>query len=131
MKKTLSFIIFLLLLYTLYGSVIFAGQGVKPENNPEALHKTQEIQEDIPPLPIKLYQDYVSSADGDRCRMYPTCSQYCSEAIRKHGALLGWIMCSDRLIRGGRDETTLSEPVWIDGKKRTYDPVIDNDFWWH
>jgi putative membrane protein insertion efficiency factor len=129
MKKTLGFIIFFLILDALFGSV-FAGQDVKPDDHPEVLHKTQEIKEGAPLYPIKLYQDYISSADGDRCQMYPTCSQYCSEAIKKHGALLGWIMCSDRLIRGGRDETKLSDPVWIDGKKRSYDPVSNNDFWW-
>ena len=80
--------------------------------------------------PIKFYQDYISRVDGDRCVMYPTCSQYCSQAIKKHGPLLGWIMCSDRLIRGGRDETRLSAPVWVNGERRTYDPVSNNDFWW-
>jgi putative membrane protein insertion efficiency factor len=129
MKKTLDFIIFLLIINALCGSV-FAGQDVKPDDHQKTLHNTQEIQEGAPFFPVKLYQNYISSADGDRCQMYPTCSQYCSEAIKKHGALLGWIMCSDRLIRCGRDETTLSNPVRIDGKKRSYDPVSNNDFWW-
>lgn len=80
---------------------------------------------------IKFYQDYISRVDGDRCQMYPTCSQYCSEAIKKYGALMGWIMCSDRLMRDGRDETRLSDPVWVNGVRRSYDPLSNNDFWWH
>ena len=62
--------------------------------------------------------------------MQPTCSQYCMEALKKHGPLLGWIMCSDRLMRCGRDEVKLSAPVWINAEKRIYDPVSNNDFWW-
>jgi putative membrane protein insertion efficiency factor len=128
MKKILSVIIFFIVLAALYGSVL-AGQYVKLDDNPGVLRKAQEVQEGAPFFPIKLYQDYISSADGNRCPMHPTCSQYCIEAFKKHGTLLGWIMCSDRLMRCGRDENKLSDPIWIDGKKRTYDPVSNNDFW--
>ena len=128
MKKTLCFIIFFIVLDTLYGSVL-AGQDVKLDDNPEVLREVQEMQGGAPLFPIKLYQDYISSVDGNRCPMHPTCSRYCIEAFKKHGALLGWIMCSDRLIRCGRDEKKLSDPVWIDGEKRSYDPVSNNDFW--
>ncbi|GMQ79993.1 MAG: hypothetical protein BMS9Abin03_457 [Thermodesulfobacteriota bacterium] len=129
MKKRLGFIIFFIILEALYGSVL-AGQDVKPDDHPQVSHEVQEMQESAPLYPIKIYQDYISSVDGNRCSMHPTCSQYCIEAFKKHGALLGWIMCSDRLIRGGRDEKKLSDPVWIDGEKRSYDPVSNNDFWW-
>lgn len=128
MKKTLYFIIFFIVLDSLYGSVL-AGQDVKLDDNPEVLREVQEMEEGAPLFPIKLYQDYISSVDGNRCPMHPTCSQYCIEAFKKHGALLGWIMCSDRLMRCGRDEKKLSDPVWIDGVKRSYDPVSNNDFW--
>jgi hypothetical protein len=53
------------------------------------------------------------------------------EAFKKHGAFLGWVMCSDRLMRCGRDETKLSPPVLINGEKLSFDPVNNNDFWWH
>jgi putative membrane protein insertion efficiency factor len=128
MKKKLYFVIFFIVLNTFYGSV-FAGQDVKIDDHPQVSHEVQEMQESVPLYPIKFYQDYISSVDGNRCPMHPTCSQYCSETFKKHGALLGWIMCSDRLIRCGRDENKLSEPVWIDGEKRSYDPVSNNDFW--
>lgn len=130
MNKILGFIIFFVILDALYGSV-FAGQDMKLDDNPEVLHKAQEMQESAPLFPIKFYQDYISSVDGHRCPMHPTCSQYCIEAFKKHGALLGWIMCSDRLMRCGRDEKKLSDSIWIDGEKRSYDPLSNNDFWRH
>lgn len=128
MKRKLGFIIFFVFLHALSGSV-FAGQDVELDDNNEVLSEVQEMQKDATIFPIKIYQDYISSVDGDRCPMEPTCSQYCIEAFKKHGALLGWIMCSDRLMRDGRDETRLSDPIWINGEKRTYDPVNNNDFW--
>ena len=108
----------------------FAGQAVRPDHLNVA-NGDKDKKGDTLIFPIRLYRDYISSADGDRCPSYPTCSQYCSEAIKKHGAFLGWIMCSDRLIRDGRDEARLSDPVWVDGKTHIYDPVSNNDFWWH
>jgi putative membrane protein insertion efficiency factor len=130
MKKILGVIIFFIIFNICYGSV-FAGQKVKLDDQPEVLREVQEAQGGAPLFPIKFYQDYISNVDGNRCPMHPTCSQYCIEAFNKHGALLGWIMCSDRLMRCGRDEKALSDTVWIDGKKRSYDPVSNNDFWWH
>lgn len=128
MKNTLNFIIFFIILNIFYGSVL-AGQDVKIDNQPRVSHEAQENRENAPFYPIKIYQDYISSVDGNRCPMHPTCSQYCIEAFKKHGTLLGWIMCSDRLIRCGRNEKALSDPVWIDGERRSYDPVNNNDFW--
>ena len=128
MKHSLIFIIFFYLLAALYGCAL-AGQDVKIDDQSQVLHEAEKNRGNAPLYPIKLYQDYISSVDGNRCPMYPTCSQYCIEAIKKHGTFLGWIMCSDRLIRCGRDENKLSDPVWIDGVKRSYDPVSNNDFW--
>jgi putative membrane protein insertion efficiency factor len=128
MKKTLYFVIFFIVLNTFWGSVL-AGQDVKIDDHPQVSHEAEENRKNALLYPIKFYQDYISSVDGNRCPMHPTCSQYCIEAFKKHGTFLGWIMCSDRLIRCGRDENKLSDPVWIDGVKRSYDPVSNNDFW--
>ncbi|MGA8178816.1 MAG: membrane protein insertion efficiency factor YidD [Desulfobacterales bacterium] len=129
MKKIFNLIMFFTVLGAL-GTNALAGQGMRPDHLKIA-NDGKEKKSDALLLPIRFYRDYISRVDGDRCPSYPTCSQYCSEAIKKHGAFLGWIMCSDRLIRDGRDETRLSDPVWVDGKRRTYDPVSNNDFWWH
>ena len=80
-------------------------------------------------IPVKFYQKHISSAIGGRCPMYPSCSHYCVEAVKKHGAVLGWIMTCDRLIRCGRDEVKNSPLVNINGGKFFYDPVKENNFW--
>jgi putative membrane protein insertion efficiency factor len=82
-------------------------------------------------FPIHLYRKHISSSGGDRCPMYPSCSTYSLEAFEKHGAIKGWIMTCDRLMRCGRDELRLGSPVIIRGKTRTYDSVKNNDFWWN
>jgi len=143
MEKKICFIICCLIL-TVFWSSAFARQEMNLTDNPKPLHEAGEKQESslLKPLheagekqesfllyPLKFYRNFISSADGDRCPMYPTCSQYCMDSVKKHGSLTGWIMCSDRLMRCGRDETKLSAPVWINGGKRSYDPVSNNDFW--
>lgn len=79
---------------------------------------------------IRFYQDHISAADGNRCPMTPSCSEYAARAIEKHGPIIGWIMASDRLIRCGRDEVKISPSVRINGMDYTADPVSANDFWW-
>ena len=79
---------------------------------------------------IKGYQTFISPADGDRCPMYPSCSAYAEQAIKKHGLILGWVLTCDRLVRCGRDETKLGKKVRIDNRVKTLDTVESNDFWW-
>jgi uncharacterized protein len=129
MKNPLCFIIFFIVLAASYGNTL-AGEDVKTDDQLQGSHEAEKNLENAPLYPIKFYQDYISSIDGNRCPMHPTCSQYCIEAFKKHGTFLGWIMCSDRLMRCGRDEKRLSDSVWIDGERRSYDPVSNNDFWW-
>jgi hypothetical protein len=128
MKKIFDFIILFIVLGVIWGCA-HTGQGVRPDYR-NVTNDNKEKRGETLLSPIKFYQDYISRADGDRCPSYPSCSHYCSQAIKKHGAFLGWIMCSDRLMRDGRDETRLSPPVWVNGEKLTYDPVSNNDFWW-
>jgi putative membrane protein insertion efficiency factor len=82
-------------------------------------------------FPIHFYRKYISGADGDRCPMHPSCSTYSLEAFKKHGLIKGWVMTSDRLMRCGRDELKLGQPVMAREKTRVYDPVQNNDFWWN
>lgn len=79
---------------------------------------------------LSFYQKVISSADGDRCPMTPSCSQYAVQAIKKHGPVIGWIMAMDRIARCGRDTVKLVPKVTINGETRFWDPVEDNDFWW-
>ena len=79
---------------------------------------------------LHFYQKHLSPVDGDRCSMYPTCSGYAAEALKKHGFAVGWIMTCDRLVRCGRDEMKRSPMVTVNNRPRCYDPVAANDFWW-
>jgi hypothetical protein len=63
--------------------------------------------------------------------MYPSCSQYARQAMDKHGEIIGWMMACDRLLRCGRDEMHRQPKIWVKGQLKCYDPVADNDFWWH
>jgi putative component of membrane protein insertase Oxa1/YidC/SpoIIIJ protein YidD len=85
----------------------------------------------ITAAPIHFFRHYLSRADGNRCPMTPSCSSYALTAIERHGALLGWIMACDRLMRCGRDELTHSPSVITRHGVRCRDTVENNDFWWH
>jgi len=79
---------------------------------------------------IRFYQDHISGADGNRCPMFPSCSEYAARAIKKHGPVTGWIMACDRILRCGRNELSLAPEKWINGSAHAHDPVSANDFWW-
>lgn len=80
--------------------------------------------------PIRMFQRIISRADGQRCPMYPSDSNYATQAFNRFGPLIGWVLTSDRLLRCGRDETRLSPAVKINGLRSTYDPIEANTFWW-
>ena len=49
--------------------------------------------------PIKLYQKLVSPLLGERCKYYPSCSEYAAQAIGKFGILRGLVLAGWRLLR--------------------------------
>ncbi len=49
--------------------------------------------------PIRAYQRLISPAFGDRCRYYPSCSEYAVQAIESYGILKGLVLAGWRLIR--------------------------------
>ncbi len=75
--------------------------------------------------------NHLSAVRVGQCPMYPSDSAYGLQAIKKHGPIVGWAMAFDRLLRCGRDETRLAPRVIVNGKWKSYDPVENNDFWWH
>jgi putative component of membrane protein insertase Oxa1/YidC/SpoIIIJ protein YidD len=111
----------------LFGLLPGCGHGRRAKNGPFSAFNPLGLM-------IEIYQgplDGFSAVRRGTCPMYPSCSQYCLEAARKHGPLIGWIMGCDRLMRCGRNELDLSP--WIrtaDGEWKCYDPVEHNDFWW-
>lgn len=79
---------------------------------------------------IRFFQKHISKVDGDRCQMYPSCSQYGYESFERHGFFLGFIMTADRLMRDNF-EAFKNYPIYHDdGILRYYDPISANDFWW-
>jgi putative membrane protein insertion efficiency factor len=50
-------------------------------------------------LPIRIYQRLVSPFLGQRCRYYPSCSEYAVQAIRQFGILKGLVLAGWRLLR--------------------------------
>jgi uncharacterized protein len=48
---------------------------------------------------IRLYQLTLSSVLGRRCRYLPSCSEYASDAITKHGAWHGFLLAVARVSR--------------------------------
>lgn len=63
---------------------------------------------------VRFYQAAISPLmGGGKCRFYPTCSEYASEAIGKYGLYYGIQLSLRRLLRCG---------PWSKGG---YDPVPD------
>lgn len=50
-------------------------------------------------LPIRVYQKAVSPFFGQRCKYYPSCSEYAVQAIKKFGILRGLVLAGWRLLR--------------------------------
>jgi uncharacterized protein len=50
-------------------------------------------------LPIRLYQLLLSPMVGERCKYYPSCSEYAVRAIGRFGILRGLVLAGWRLLR--------------------------------
>ena len=48
---------------------------------------------------IRLYQKLLSPIVGQECRFFPTCSDYCLEAIHNYGLLKGLYKGALRILR--------------------------------
>jgi len=48
---------------------------------------------------IRVYQLSLSLVLGQRCRFYPSCSQYAAEAIETHGVLRGTGLAASRIVK--------------------------------
>ena len=48
---------------------------------------------------LRVYKRLVSPLLPPACRFYPTCSEYASKAIAKHGLLRGGILAARRLVK--------------------------------
>jgi putative membrane protein insertion efficiency factor len=50
-------------------------------------------------LPIRAYQRAVSPLLGNRCKFYPSCSEYAAQAITRFGILRGLVLAGWRVLR--------------------------------
>jgi hypothetical protein len=50
-------------------------------------------------LPIRAYQLLLSPMVGQRCKYYPTCSEYAAQAVQRYGILRGLVLAIWRLLR--------------------------------
>jgi putative membrane protein insertion efficiency factor len=50
-------------------------------------------------LPIRAYQLLISPMLGERCKYYPSCSEYAAQAIQRYGILRGLVLAGWRLLR--------------------------------
>jgi len=50
-------------------------------------------------LPIRVYQRLISPVLGDRCKYYPSCSEYAAQAVERFGILRGLVLAGWRLLR--------------------------------
>jgi len=50
-------------------------------------------------LLIKFYQKAISPWTPRSCRFYPTCSEYCIQAVEKYGIIKGFYLGLWRIIR--------------------------------
>ncbi len=48
---------------------------------------------------IRVYQHSLGYLIGGNCRFYPSCSEYCIEAIRLHGVIRGVGLGVKRLLK--------------------------------
>ncbi len=48
---------------------------------------------------IRVYQIFISPMLGQRCKYYPSCSNYAIGALREHGVIRGTGLASWRLLR--------------------------------
>lgn len=68
-------------------------------NVPGTLRFVYHIPRNVLILIVKLYQVTLSPLVGKSCRYLPTCSNYCIEALRRHGAIRGTLMGAWRILR--------------------------------
>ncbi len=79
---------------------------------------------------IRFYQLTLSGVIGRRCRYLPTCSEYASDAVARHGAWRGGLLAISRLSRcrpgGGEGFDPAPElyegPIWRTKKGALRDP---------
>lgn len=69
-------------------------------------------------LALALYRKLISPILPSSCRFYPSCSQYATDAIHKHGAGRGIVMATRRVARCHPWNPGGADPVIEPGKPK-------------
>ena len=107
-----------------------APRQLAPRNQDPAPRSGSSLPATVLDQLLRFYQQVISPVDGARSNMYPTGSAYARQAIQKHGALLGLVLTSERLLHEG-NERMVSPRIRKYGIWRIYDPLEANTWWWH
>ena len=129
----------LMLLGLLWHTTAALGESANLMRAPKDVSRTYQL----PPAPseaslpalvfdrmLHFYQHVISQVDGARSNMYPTGSAYARQVFKKHGALLGIVLTTERLLHEG-NEWQIAPRIRKYGVWRIHDPVQANDWWWH
>src|SRR5688500_3331385 len=104
--------------------------ALPPCSGPEA-----RVADDDPPtdvlratlvLGLRGYQRLISPGDGPRCALYPTCSGYAVQAVRRDGPLLGVWLTTARLLRDHHDR---HDPLCVAGDRVLRRAPVEEDEW--
>ncbi len=124
-RNPIKYALFFLAAGFMIGSTLAGCSHLHSENGSDAGAMTAAIDFYRGPL------DHLNAVRTGSCPMHPGCSDYCRQAIERHGPIIGWIIACDRLMRCGRDELDRCPRILINGEPRCFDPLIRNDWWWH
>ena len=125
--------LFFILIFCIFNNIILAQDKMQaPWDDSDSLIKENNSNDfsfiKFPLLfTIKFYQNFISSARGYSCPMYPSCSHYGYIAFKKHGTIKGYIMIADRLIRCGKDLRKY-KIIIVNNQYRFIDLIEDNEF---
>ncbi|MFQ5345721.1 MAG: membrane protein insertion efficiency factor YidD [Mariprofundus sp.] len=79
-------------------------------------------------LVMHFYRHVIGQMDGRSCPSWPVCSLYASNAVERHGLLVGSWLAMDRIIHE-HDDLQTGQWLVVQGENRLYDPLERNDFW--
>ena len=74
---------------------------------------------------LGFYQTWISSFDGPKCPMHPTCSAYAANSFKRYGFWIGLLLTTDRLIHEGGN-VDLFHRHRVGGIPRFVDPIERN-----
>lgn len=78
------------------GAALGAGESTAPpDGEPVPVPPSRRIVT----LPIRAYKKTISPLLGERCKYYPSCSDYAVGAIERYGVVRGLVLASWRLMR--------------------------------